>query len=378
VAPRSSLKPYRDEPPVEEEFPDLTDELADIVSEAMDATIAEHGLEDLVGQGDQLVLDALDYAQTRAAELVTAIDETTQERLQQMIEEAVKENLSSAELADNINNSFAFSEERADMIARTELTDAWNTGLGKTLQDAGEPYVFVTDGDGCETCAAVADDPIWTVEEFLDNTSEHPHCEREGRPLTEEEAQDMADEDAADEQEGFSARLARLEQLFYSGSQPRDDHGRWTSGGESKLSDRAQRALASHKPSTAAKQRWAEKNESAVARMLGGKTTDDNNPADVTARSGGQLHGVEVKTLLDNKNDKITVHPESRARKGAWAKADGARLHTVVFDDRNRFGTPGHSGHRLYYHEGVGAFRLAGMTPVRDAAHLRSLVAGGK
>jgi hypothetical protein len=165
---------------------------------------------------------------------------------------------------------------------------------------------------------------------------------------------------------------------FYSEDQPRDDHGRWTSGGESKLSDRAQRALASHKPSTAEKQRWAEKNEAAVAKMLGGKTTDDNNPADVTAKSGGQLHGVEVKTLLDNKNDKITVHPESRARKEAWAKADGARLHTVVFDDRNRFGTSGHSGHRLYYREGVGAFRLAGMTPVRDAAHLRSLVAGGK
>ena len=222
---QSSLKPYADEPPVEEAFPDLTDELADIVSEAMDATIAAHGLEDLVSEGDTLVSEALEYARSRAAELVTAIDETTQERLQQMIEDAVAKDLSPAELADNIGRSFAFSEERADMIARTELTDAWNSGVISTLKDAGEEYVYVTDGDGCEICAAVKDDPIWTIEEADGDESEHPNCERGFRPLTEEEAQGMAEEDAADEQEGFAARLARLEQLFYSEDQPKKPAG---------------------------------------------------------------------------------------------------------------------------------------------------------
>ena len=686
---QSSLKPYADEPPVGEEFPDLTDELADIVAEAMDATIAEHGLEDLVSEGDTLVSEALDYARSRAAELVTAIDETTQERLQQMIEDAVSKDLSPAELADNIGRSFAFSEERADMIARTELTDAWNSGVISTLKDAGEEYVYATDGDGCEVCAAVKDDPIWTIEEADGDESEHPNCfpsgilvsapnrqlgysrayegelvvlrtasdqllpstpnhpiltdrgwraaklirqgdhvirstdhaalfaaggadeyqrpapieevarsprmegsrvrvqrspsrsddfhgdgegskvyvertlgllrdsqqpatqkkhakapfrrrlvtpvpflppcsageilrralhpahglvrrlrpgfsrsprhlcplhaarfrvralnpetpepqsrrrpinavaardlflrqllskvetaqrhirgavpervagpvnrfrdrlsiqaealpnlldgltglvaaekivsvgtcsfrghvfnlqtagnwyvagdyirkncEREFRPLTPDEADEMAQEDAADAREGFSARLARLEQRFYSEDEPRDERGRWTSGGdaEPKLSDRAQRALASYKPSTAEKQRVASESERKVAEILRGQQTDDNSPTDITLTTGGRFQGVEVKTLVDNKNDKITMHPESRERKEAWAMENHAALHTVVVDSR---GQPP----RIYYHEGVGSFRLAGMALVRDAAHLRSLVAGGK
>lgn len=156
--------------------------------------------------------------------------------------------------------------------------------------------------------------------------------------------------------------------------QPRDEAGRFASGGgggaataeRPRLSARAQRALATHKPSTAAKQRRAEASEAAVSRMVGGRGTGDNNPVDVVV--GG--HGVEVKTLVDNSNDKVTMHPDSRDRKERWARREGKRLHTVVVDARPR------GGGQVYYRAGVGSFRLASMTPVRDAAHLRRLMRG--
>jgi hypothetical protein len=199
--PAHSRTALAEPPSVEERFPDLTAEIAAIVSDAIDETIAEYGLEGLVTEGDALVNAALNYAMQRAAELVTQIDETTRDELQTMIEDAVKENLSPAELADRIGESFAFSDARADLIAQTELTDAWNTGLGQTLKDAGEDYVFVNEPGPAEDeeCADIKADggQIWTIDEFLADPSGHPLCEREGRALTPEEVDEMAAEEAA-------------------------------------------------------------------------------------------------------------------------------------------------------------------------------------
>ena len=147
-----------------------------------------------------------------------------------------------------------------------------------------------------------------------------------------------------------------------------------------KDAEKSARAKSVHKASTKEKQDWAEKNEHEAADKLNAQKSDDNRPADLTMKHKGQLHGVEIKTMLDNGNDKITVHPESQARKLAWAKSNGAKFHTLVIDDRNDFGggrnADQYSGHRLYYKEGTGAFRLNGMTPVRDYSHLKSLITG--
>ena len=220
---RSSALARSAENAIEAEFPDLRGELAEIIADAMDATIEEYDLEDLIGDIDALAEKAIQYAEDRAAELVTKINETTREGLNDLIARAVEDNLSPAELADQITGDFGFSDQRADLIARTEMTNAWNDGVVGILKDAGERYVYVTDGDGCEACAAIVDDPIWTIEEAEANPSEHPNCEREFRPLTEEEAAEMAAEDAYDEQEGFSAE-------WDPEKHPRDDKGQWTDG----------------------------------------------------------------------------------------------------------------------------------------------------
>lgn len=165
------------------------------------------------------------------------------------------------------------------------------------------------------------------------------------------------------------AGALKLRAAWYDEKTGIDDHGRGQKG------DKASRAKETYKPSTAAKQQWAEKNEQDVVRMTGGKSTGDNKPTDVNVKIGRKQHGVEVKTMLDNGNDKITMHPSSKARKEAWAKKNGATLHTIVIDDRKAFGSPKDSGHRIYYRRGVGSFRLHTMTKVTSDSHLKQLMA---
>jgi pterin-4a-carbinolamine dehydratase len=151
----------------------------------------------------------------------------------------------------------------------------------------------------------------------------------------------------------------------------------WVSKKEeiSQRSEKAKLALKNHNPFTREKEAWATKNEGEIVAMIGGKGTDDNRPVDVVREVGGKQHGIEVKTMLDNKAGKITMRKDAVARKEKWARQNKAVLHTVIVDDRDKFGRKDlHSGHRVYYQRGIGSFRLATMTPVRDAAHLRELM----
>lgn len=136
--------------------------------------------------------------------------------------------------------------------------------------------------------------------------------------------------------------------------------------------DRAARAIASYKPSTQAKQRLGARSVKVVSRLIGGQPTDDHAPMDVLARTpSGRLNGVEVKTLIDNKNDKITMHPESLARKEAWVKEHGANGHTVVVDRRG-------VAPAYYYHAGFGSFRVPGSMERVNAGELRNRIYGSR
>lgn len=144
------------------------------------------------------------------------------------------------------------------------------------------------------------------------------------------------------------------------------------------VGERARRALSTYKAATKEKQSHAEQNEHVVTKKLGGTKSGDNSPADVTLNIDGRNHGIELKTMLDNGNDKITMHPESRRRKEAWARKNKAVLHTVVIDHRDRFadGANGHqySGHEIYYKRGAGAFRVGSMHKVKNYAELKTLL----
>ena len=78
--------------------------------------------------------------------------------------------------------------------------------------------------------------------------------------------------------------------------------------------------------------------------------------------------GIEVKTLIDQKNDKVTMHPHSIRRKLGEAKTLGLKnVATVVFDNR-----PGKN--QLYYRMGLGSFRVSSLTPVKNVNELASIL----
>jgi len=134
--------------------------------------------------------------------------------------------------------------------------------------------------------------------------------------------------------------------------------------------ERAARALRTHKPATAAKQRAGDAQQLAIARTGRGKLTPDNEPVDVVLTDvKGRTVGVEVKTFLDQVNDKVTMHPDSLARKQSWARQAKARLATIVVDMRDQFGYRFlYSGKRYYVRLGAGSFRLGTMQGFKSLA----------
>lgn len=83
----------------------------------------------------------------------------------------------------------------------------------------------------------------------------------------------------------------------------------------------------------------------------GSERTVKGAPFDVTVGN----HVIEVKTIVQGVNDKITMHPSSLARKVAFARKNHVESHTIVKDDRTG---------QVFYKEGVGSFRLSSMREV--------------
>jgi len=96
---------------------------------------------------------ALEYAQTRAAELVGkkwvngalvdnpnaewAITDTTRTELRELVARAFAEQWTPAELAKQIDSAFVFSEGRAEMIAQTETAMAQTAATVQTGKNFG-------------------------------------------------------------------------------------------------------------------------------------------------------------------------------------------------------------------------------------------------
>lgn len=156
-------------------------------------------------------------------------------------------------------------------------------------------------------------------------------------------------------------------QIYGSGT-PEGARKAWDTRGrkEKELSERAQRAIDTYVPLTPQKLQMAKLNERKVAQAVNGVSTADNSPFDVLIR--GRV-GLEVKTLLNAGNDKLTMHPESLERKQQEAKRMGLeKLYTIAIDQRE-------GASKIFYKEGLGSFRLASMTEVPSFSSLRRIVA---
>lgn len=143
---------------------------------------------------------------------------------------------------------------------------------------------------------------------------------------------------------------------------------------EKKDSVKSARAKKAYNPSTKEKQDASEQLEHAITKALGGTKSGDNLPMDVTARNG--MIGLEVKMVHDGKEDKVHMRKDSRQRKEAWvAEKRGRKAYTVIIDNRDKYQDGKHkakySGNRIYWKEGVGAFRFAGMNTATSLGDLK-------
>jgi len=134
-----------------------------------------------------------------------------------------------------------------------------------------------------------------------------------------------------------------------------------------KKKTRSQLAKLSHKPHSKDNHAKAMKGEALVFKIVGGEHLPDNEPMDILVSVRGRTIGVEVKTVIHNKNDKITMHPESKERKEKWLKKNKAIGFTVIVDMRGK-------APRVLARQGVGSFRLANMTEIRNSKQLRELM----
>lgn len=127
---------------------------------------------------------AVERAMTRGAARVTKINETTRLKIQEALARAIDEGMTAQDAADVIEGIGAttlggldlgalFDEYRSEMIARTELMDAYNSTAIASYGDAGIEEVQAIDGDGDEECAA-RDGETFSMDE-ADGIEDHPN-----------------------------------------------------------------------------------------------------------------------------------------------------------------------------------------------------------
>lgn len=134
---------------------------------------------------EQLNQRALEWAQDNAADLVSGVTETTRDVVRQAIVKGLDGNLSTADIAKSIESLTAFSDDRAKLIAETEIAGANSEGALQGYIAASDAGVnlkkqWLLGADPCDVCQTnAAAGPIDLQEPFPSGdmaTPGHPHC----------------------------------------------------------------------------------------------------------------------------------------------------------------------------------------------------------
>jgi SPP1 gp7 family putative phage head morphogenesis protein len=169
----------------------------------MQLGVADEGITNFVDE------NAVLYASTRAAELVGmkwvngklvdnpraewAITDGTRELLRGTITQAVNEGWSNDKLASAIEDGYAFSSSRAEMIARTETAFADVEGNMIAYRESGmvAGKQWILGPEPCEICQANAEQGTIDLEDDFESGDDappaHPHCECDVIPVLEED-----------------------------------------------------------------------------------------------------------------------------------------------------------------------------------------------
>ena len=177
----------------------------------------------------QTFTKAVDEAKARAAELVgkswdedgnlvdnpdadMAITDTMRDEIRDAVAEAIENGDSAADLADTIEGLGSFSEERAIMIARTEIVASHASGQMRAMRESGvvEQKAWSAAGEEvCDDCQENEDaGPIGIDDDFPsgdDAPIAHPLCRcAVVAYFPDPEDEDSGDEDTSDEEDDSS------------------------------------------------------------------------------------------------------------------------------------------------------------------------------
>lgn len=168
-----------------------TENLFDEVSQAAVAAARERAAE-LVGRRVLSNGDVIDNPDAR-----WAITESTRDMIRDTITRVLEENEGSRTLVEELQDSYAFSPERAEMISRTEIANANSSAAMSSYRAARDAGVSVKKewepgGESCEICLLNADaGPIDLDDQFPsgdDETPAHPNCTCATLPVVEDDA----------------------------------------------------------------------------------------------------------------------------------------------------------------------------------------------
>ncbi len=135
---------------------------------------------------NQVNARAAAYAKQRAADLVTQIEDTTRTEMRDLIAGAIEDNLSIEQIGDLIQQAYSFSEERAQLIADTEIKFANGAGALEGMQMANHEGHHVMkawwpDPNACPICQGNADQGQIELDDEFESGDDappaHPNCE---------------------------------------------------------------------------------------------------------------------------------------------------------------------------------------------------------
>lgn len=176
---------------------DVEDTLLEVTQAGGAAAIAQLGIVDDESIVNQVNEQAVAYARERSAEMVGkkwvdgelvdnpnptwVIDEATRDMLRADVTQAIEEGWSNDQLAEAIGENYAFSDERAEMIARTETAFADVAGnlAGYKASGVVSSKRWLAAPDCCDDCQDLDGEVVGLEDEFSDGSDgppAHPNC----------------------------------------------------------------------------------------------------------------------------------------------------------------------------------------------------------
>ena len=202
----------------------LPEELESVAADTGSLALAQIGVADRSELVNQVNDRAVTYAKDRAAEMVGkrwvdgelvdnpnaewVITDSTRDELQSIITQGLNDNIGHDAIADAIQEAGAFSADRAELIANTEIARANSVGAlegYKAARDIGVKVMksWLADSDPCPDCQENEDaGPIDLDSDFPsgdDAPPSHCNCECSLIPVTEDQDGNETEDDSEEE-----------------------------------------------------------------------------------------------------------------------------------------------------------------------------------